>query len=282
MEVVLRPTNDQFLSEVVFPALELGVVEAPAALELILRYLNDEETRVLLELVLEHNPRGTLSELSDDRWSEAVYRMLFYDWLRDSDGWIIAQPFTGYAGSWEEAFHLSLMLEDPDYPYESDSSGDLYRRSFWGQPKKLHGLSTLMCGAWDPVPPFPPDEVLTSEGNGMYNPEMGIARADWAWRPMLTVSQWAAKMPSALSRLLDREVRRLRPIDAPERHEVIDYWLGRTRDPPLLAVSFSGLGPRANEWIRDIGALAHLIRDAAAQQQGLSAVISRKGRLEND
>lgn len=278
MEVVLRPINDQFLNEVVFPSFELGVVETVPAIEHLLRFLNDEETRVLLELVMDHNSEGTFFGLADERWSDAVYRLLFHEWIRDSDGWVLSQAYVGHAGSWEETFHLALMLEDPDYPYENDHQGDLYRRTFWGQPKKRYGLSSLVCGAWDPVPPFPPDQVLTTEGNGIYNPRQGIARADWSWRPMLTVSQWAAKMPSALSRLLDREVRRLRPLDAPERHEVIDYWLGRTREAPVLAVSFSGLGPRANEWIRDIGSLAHLIRDAAAQQQGITAVISRKGR----
>lgn len=95
---------------------------------------------------------------------------------------------------------------------------------------------------------------------------------------MIAVSEWAARMPSALNRLLDREQKRLRPISAPEKHEVLDFWLGRTKEPPLLAVSFSGLGPRANEWIREIGAIAHVVRNAADAQQGLTAVISRTGK----
>jgi len=278
MEVVLRPINDQFLRQVVFPAFELGVVDAVPAIEYLLHQLNDEGTRVLLELVLEHSADGSFFGLTDDRWSEAVYRLLFHEWFRDSEGWNISQQYTGYAGPWEETFHLALMLEDQQYPYAEDEKADQFRRAFWAAPRKKFGLATLLTGTWDPLPTFPPDQVLTIDGNGLYNPKAGVARADWAWRPMITVSEWAARMPSALNNLLDRESRRLRPVSAPEKHEVLDYWLGRTKEPPLLAVSFSGLGPRANEWIREIGSLAHVVRDAADAQQGLTAVISRKGK----
>jgi hypothetical protein len=281
MEVVLRPVNDLFLTEVVFPAFELGVLDAAPAIDHLLRYLNDEHTRVLLDLVLDHATSGSFFGLSDEHWNEALYRMLFHEWLRDSEGWSIAQPYVGYAGTWEETFHLALMLEDPDYPYAEEDRAELYRRAFWGQPKRRHGLSTLLCGAWDPVPSFPPDQVLTMDGNGLYDPRLGVARADWAWRPMLTVNQWAAKMPSALNRLLDREVKRLSPIDPPERFEVLDFWLGRVVQPPVLAVSFSGLGPRAHEWIREIGSLGQLVRSAAAQQLGLTAMISRRATVDS-
>lgn len=278
MEVVLRPINDQFLRQVVFPAFELGVVDAVPAIEHLLRHLNDEGTRVLLELVLDHSAEGSFFGLTDERWSEAVYRLLFHEWFSDSEGWSISHQYMGYAGPWEETFHLALMLEDQSYPYADDEKAEQFRHAFWGAPRKKFGLATLLTGTWDPVPAFPPDQVLTTEGNGIYNPKAGLARADWAWRPMITVSEWAARMPSALSSLLDRESKRLRPISAPEKHEVLDYWLGRTKEPPLLAVSFSGLGPRANEWIREIGALAHVLRDAADAQQGMTAVISRKGK----
>jgi hypothetical protein len=264
---------------VVFPAFEMGVVEAAPALDHLLRFLSDETTRVLLELVQEHASTGSFFGLADHRWHEALYRMLFFEWHPDSEGWTIGHQFSGYAGPWEETFHLALMLEDSDYPYADEHRADLYRRAFWGQPKKRHGLSTLLCGAWDPFPPFPPDQVLTMDGNGLYNPRLGIARADWAWRPMLTVNQWAAKMPSALNRLLDREVKRLSPVDPPERFEVLDFWLGRVPNPPVLAVSFSGLGPRSSEWIREIGTLGHLVRSAAAEQRGLTAVISRRATV---
>ena len=276
MEVVLRPSNDRFLHEVVYPSFEIGVLNAAPAIDHLLHYVNDEETRVLLELVMEHSVEGTFFGLSDERWNEAVYRLLFYQWSRDSAGWNIGKQFVGYAAPWEETFHLTLMLEDDRYPYAEDSSAELHRRSFWGQPHKRLELSALLCGVWDPMPAFPPDQVLTTEGNGMYNPKLGIARADWAWRPMLTVSEWAARLPSMLNAILEREVRRLRPISVPEKHELLDFWLGRVKDPPVLAVSFSGLGPRGEDWIREIGALAHVIRGAADEQQGLTAVISRR------
>lgn len=278
MEVVLRPTNDQFLQEVVFPALELGVIDSGPAIDHLLKYLNDEETRVLLELVQDNNGGESFFGLTDERWNHALYKLLFHEWFRDSSEWLITQQYAGFAGPWEETFHLGLMLEDPDYPYADAERSDLYRRAFWGQPRKQHGLSAMLCGVWDPVPQFPPDQVLTVEGHGVYSPQQGVARADWSWRPMLTVNKWAAKLPSALSRLLDREVRRLHPVNPPERHEILDYWLGRVREPPLLAVSFSGLGPRATDWIREIGQLAQLIRTAAASQNGLTAVLGTMAR----
>lgn len=278
MEVVLRPINDQFLRHVVFPAFQLGVVDTVPAIEHLLGSIEDEPTRVLLELVLDHSGEGNFFGLTDERWSEAIYRLLFYEWFKGEEGWDISHQYVGYAGSWEETFHLALMLEDPEYPYADDEQAELYRRNFWTAPKRKFGLATLLTGTWDPIPAFPPDQVLTTHGNGIYEPKKGIARADWSWRPMIAVSEWAARMPSALNRLLDREQKRLRPISAPEKHEVLDFWLGRTKEPPLLAVSFSGLGPRANEWIREIGAIAHVVRNAADAQQGLTAVISRTGK----
>ncbi len=278
MEVVLRPINDHFLQEVVFPAFEMGVIDSGPALEHLLQHLNDEETRVLLELVLDNTGGESFFAMSDHRWSQALYRLLFFEWFRDSEGWAVTQQYDGYAGPWEETFHLALMLEDNDYPYADESGADLYRRTFWGQPRKQFGLASLCCGAWDPVPTFPPDQVLTVEGHGQYSPQTGVARADWAWRPMLTVNKWAAKLPSALGRLLEREVKRLHPVNPPERHEILDYWLGRVKQPPILAVSFSGLGPRASDWIREIGQLAHLIRTAAAAEHGLTAVLGSQAK----
>ncbi len=278
MEVVLRPINDHFLQEVVFPAFELGVIDSGPAIEHLLKHLNDESTRVLLELLLDNTAGESFFSLTDDRWSQALYRLLFHEWFRDSEGWAVTQQYLGFAGPWEETFHLALMLEEPDYPYADEGRADLSRRAFWGQPKKQYGLSSLLCGSWDPVPRFPPDQVLTVVGHGIFSPQTGTVRADWAWRPMLTVNKWAAKLPSALSRLLDREVKRLHPVDPPERHEILDYWLGRVDQPPILAVSFSGLGPRASDWIREIGQLAQLIRTAAAKQQGVTAVLGSQGK----
>jgi hypothetical protein len=146
----------------------------------------------------------------------------------------------------------------------------------------VFGLSSLLCGQWDPIPGFPADQILSTAGTGQYNPGAGIARADWSWRPMLTVSQWASKLPNMLSRLLDRETKRLKPVEAPERHEILDYWLGRIQEPPLLAVSFSGLGARANEWIREIGNLARLLRQAAGDARGLTVVLSNPARRRDN
>jgi hypothetical protein len=243
MEVVLRPINDQFLNEVVFPAFELGVIDSAPAIEHLLAHLNDEDTRVLLELVLDNNAGESFFGMTDERWNAALYKLLFHEWFRDSGGWGVTQQYLGFAGPWEESFHLALMLEDVDYPYADDNGADLYRRAFWGQPRKQHGLSSLLCGVWDPVPQFPPDQVLTVEGHGVFNPQANIARADWSWRPMLTVNKWAARLPGALSRLLEREVKRLAPVNPPERHEILEYWLGRLEQPPILAVSFSGDRP---------------------------------------
>jgi hypothetical protein len=53
------------------------------------------------------------------------------------------------------------------------------------------------------------------------------------------------------------------------------------KEPPVLAVSFSGLGPQANKWIREIGQLAHVIRAAAAAEQGITSVISFHGHQED-
>ncbi|MBS1150754.1 MAG: hypothetical protein H6Q89_2452 [Myxococcaceae bacterium] len=62
---------------------------------------------------------------------------------------------------------------------------------------------------------------------------------------------------------------------------MLEYWLGRIPEPPVLAVNFSGLGPTANGWIKEIGTLAHLIRSVAANEQGLTAVISFRGAEDN-
>jgi hypothetical protein len=278
MEVVLRPSNDRFLAEVVFPAFQLGVVEAAPALEHLLNFVADADTRVLLELVLDNSARDSFFGMEDDRWNQALYRLLFFEWQADHDGWYCSTPQVGFAGPWEETFHLALMLDDATYPYSDDAQAAEYRRNFWNAPKKDHGLATLLCGVWDPVPKFPPDQVLTVEGHGQYSPQHGIARADWSWRSTLITNRWAAKLPGVLSRLLEREVQRLKPVTPPEKFEILEYWLGRVPAPPVLAVSFSGLGPRAMDWIRDIGQLARVIRLAAAQQQGLTAVLGMPTR----
>jgi hypothetical protein len=174
------------------------------------------------------------------------------------------------------------MLEDDAYPYFEEDKAQQYRVNFASSPFAEQGFASLTCGIWDPVPQFPPDQILTVQGHGDYRPNEGVARADWSWRPLHIVNQWAAQLPNMLSRLLQREARRLRPIDAPEKHEVLQYWLGRVEQPPVLAVTFSGLGAKSNDWIREIGHLATMIRQAAAGQHGLTAIISSRGSDEAD
>ncbi len=281
MEVVLRPVNDHFLREVVFPAFKLGVIDAAPAIEHLLRHLNDEHTRVGLDLLLDRGVEGSFFGLTDEMWTEACYRLLFVEWLRDSEGWSIASEYQAYAGEWEDTLHFALMLEDPSYPYADADRSRAYREAFFDHPRHQFGLATMICGVWDPVPDFPPDQILTHHGHGDYQPSAGIARADWSWRPLHVLNQWAAQLPNALSRLLQREATRLKPVVAPEKHDVLDYWLGRIPDPPILAVNFSGLGPKSHTWIKEIGTLARLIRSVAESEQGLTSVISFRGGEDN-
>lgn len=275
MQIVLRPVNDHFLREVIFPAFEVGVMDAAAGFDHLSRHLIDQQSVLLLEQLTEGRVDGSFFGFNHDKWNDLLYRVLFFEWEKHPTGWVIGQPHQGYAAPWEESFHVTLMLEDLAYPYHDADRADAHRRQFWARPNSMCGLATLMTGTWDPFPKFPPDQVLTMVGGGMYEPRAGIARADWSWRPMLTVSQWAARLPNVLAGLLEREVKRLKPIDVPEKHEILDFWLGRTPEPPLLAVSFSGLGPRTSEWIQEIGTLARLLRNTARKQYGLTAVLSR-------
>src|SRR5258706_6046002 len=98
MEVVLRPVNDAFLKEVVFPALEMGVVDATPAIEHLLHFINDEHTRVQLEILLEKGVEGGFFGLEDEKWSSAVYRMLFHEWMKDGSGWLMVPDDIAYAG----------------------------------------------------------------------------------------------------------------------------------------------------------------------------------------
>lgn len=277
MEVIFRPVNDEFLREVVFPTFELGVIEAEPALQFLTEYLNDEHTRNLVEIMLDRGVSGGFWGLEDDRWFQVCYRLLFWDWLRDGGGWSITDPLPGFAGTWEDTLHIALMLEHPEYPYQEPARARAYRKAFFADPDTGCLLSSMACGVWDPVPQFPPDQVQLQMGDSLFRPDERVARADWAWRPMHLVNQLASQLPSMLSRLLAREAKRLKPIEAPERHEILEYWLGRTEEPPVLAVSFSGLGPQTALWIREIGQLARVVRTAAAQQHGLTAVVSHRG-----
>jgi hypothetical protein len=278
MEVVFRPVNDAFLHQVVFPALERGVVDAVPGIQHLVSNLGDDHTRAELELLLERGVEGSFFGLEDPRWSTSIYKLLFNEWTKGPNGWTMSgEQLVAYAGDWENTLHLTLMLEEPGYPYQEDARAAEYRQNFVDSPFVEQGLATLACGLWNPVPAFPPDQILTDQGRGDFRPEEGVARADWAWRPLHVVNKWAALLPNQLSRLLEREARRLKPIEAPERHDVLQYWLGRIEEPPVLAVTFSGLGPGSNEWIREIGQLARMLRKVAEQQKGLTAVIDVRG-----
>jgi hypothetical protein len=280
VEVVLRPVNDRFLEVVVFPAMELGVVDAVPAIEHMLQHIDDEQAEVALEMLLDRGIEGSFFGLEDDKWSSAIYRLLFNEWEPHKKGWRVTDNLNAYAGDWEGTLHLALMLEDEAYPYADEPKANWYRHNFYSSPFAEQGLSALVCGTWDPPPGFPPDQVLTVAGRGDFRPQEGIARADWSWRSLDVVNLWGAQLPNTLSRLLEKESRRLKPIEPPEKHEVLAYWLGRVPEPPTLAVSFSGLGEKSNLWIREIGMLARTIRDAAAKQHGLTAIISHRGESD--
>lgn len=273
MEVVLRPANDVFLAQVVFPAFEVGVRSAAPALEDLHGHLDDDETKVALELLLEQG-EPTLFGLDTLHWHRVVGALLFHGWRRTPRGWAKGEPTFGYAGDFSETLHLALMLEAPDYPYFDVEKSRAYRETFFERTPQRDGLAAMLCGLWLPVPPFPPDQVLTVVGRGEYQPSTGLARADWSHRSLQVVNQWAARLPAALSRLLAREEQRLKPVEVPEKHEVLQYWLGRQLNPPPLPVTFSGLGPKGTVWLRELGTLARLLRETAASAQGLTSVLS--------
>lgn len=276
MEVVLRPVNDDFLKQVVFPAFEQGVVDAVPAVEFLLQQLNDGPSRLALEMMLDKGLEGSFYGLEDEHWSEVCYRLVFHEWAREGEGWGLSQMHEGYAGNLEETLHFALMLEDAAYPYADAARAQAHRERFVERPDLRLGLSSLVCCAWDTMPRFPPDQVLTASGQGVYDVRARNVRADWSWRPMFAINSWAARLPNLLSGLLQREGQRLKPVVAPERHELLEHWLGHAEQPPILAVSFSGAGPGSSTWIREIGSLAKMIRACAAMEQGLTAVISRR------
>ena len=158
---------------------------------------------MLLELVLDNTGGESFFGMTDDRWSQALYRLLFFEWFRDSDGWAVTQQYLGYAGPWEETFHLGLMLEDADYPYADDGRADLYRRAFWGQPKRQYGLASLLCGSWDPVPTLPARPGAHGFGGGVELAQLGQAAVRGDHRlegPGLAVA------PGVLAGLVDVEI----------------------------------------------------------------------------
>lgn len=274
MDIVLRPVNDAFLEKILFPVFEMGMVNAKVALERLRAMLDDDHTRLLLDIILERGEDAALFPLQTEKWLEVCYRLVFSEWKEGPHGYRLSSEYTGYAASWDETLHLALMLEHPRYPYWDEEESTLLREACVAAPEAELGLAALVAGLWDPCPRFAPDQVLATTGRGQYKASDDLAIADWSYRPASTVSLWARQLPTKLGRLLKREEQRLKPLEMPEAKEILDYWTGRTHEPPLLTVAFSGLGARASHWVRDLGALARQLRAAAAHEQGLSSIVT--------
>lgn len=276
MNLVIRPVRDVFLEEVVFPALAVGVVDAAAGLGKLLEPVADERVAWLLGQVLDRTVGGSFFGLVDDEWLELVHVLLFSEWERRADGWHVAREHPGYAGSYELGLHAALMLQDPGYPYATPLAAERFREEWLGRVIRS-GPVALAAGIWDPFPPFPPDQVLVTVGRSTYAPPENLAIADWSYRPSHAVQSWARRLDEQLRDLLGRERVRLGPVSLREANELLAYWSGRLPEPPALSVAFSGLGPGAAGWIREVAELSRVIRDAAAAGHGLTSLVTREG-----
>lgn len=274
MDIVIRPVNDGFLEKILFPVFEMGMVNAKVALERLRAMVDDDYTRLLLDIILERGEDAALFPLQTDKWLEVCYRLLFSEWRQSGAGYALSAEYTGYAASWDETLHLALMLEHPRYPYWDEEESKLLREACIAAPEADLGVAALVSGLWEPCPRFAPDQVLATTGRGHYKASDDLAIADWSYRPSSTVSFWARQLSTKLGRLLKREEQRLKPLDMPEAKEILDYWTGRIPEPPLLTVAFSGLGPRASGWVRDLGALSRQIRVCAEREQGITTIVT--------
>lgn len=275
MDVVLRPINDRFFHEQVLPFLARAMGDATGALESLLETLGDGQARMLCERMLATAVPGGLGSVDADPWSDLVDRLAFLPWKEGPMGWEVGAQHAGYADAWDEALHLALMLEEPNYPYWDSKGAREVRDGFRFRPLADMGLASLLAGHWDPFPEFPPDRVFVTQGRGEYFPTERFAFADWAWRPARAVAHWQVNLPRKLERLMAREQERMKLPSLPEKDEVLGYWLGKLPQPPPLTVAFSGLGPRAASWIRELGALTTHIRQAAMAKQGLAALVTK-------
>jgi hypothetical protein len=275
MEIVLRPISDRFFQGAVLPFLTKAMSEASGALEGLVGLLGDEQARFLCERLLGSALQGGLSAVEPEPWAELVDRLVFLQWREGSAGWEVEGGRAGFAGDWDEALHLALMLEAPDYPYGNAREARAARDAFRLRPRADVGLASLVAGVWEPFPEFPPDQVFSTQGRGEYAPKEGFAFADWAWRPGQVVSHWHLNLPRKLERLLTREQERLRLPSLPEREELLAYWLGKAPQPPPLAVVFSGLGPRAPGWILELGVISGHVREAALERAALVSLVTK-------
>ncbi|MFP2927955.1 hypothetical protein ACLESO_22705 [Pyxidicoccus sp. 3LG] len=275
MDVVLRPINDRFFHEQVLPFLNRAMGDATRALEALLEVLGDGQARMLCERMLATAVPGGLGSVDAEPWAELVDRLVFQLWNEGPTGWESSDMQAGYADGWDEALHLALMLEEPGYPYWDARGSREVRDGIRFRPLADMGLASLLAGQWDPFPEFPPDRVFSTQGRGEYFPGERFAFADWSWRPARAVAHWQVNLPRKLERLLAREQERLKLPSLPEKDEVLGYWLGKVAQPPPLTVAFSGLGPRAANWIRELGALTSHVRSAALAKQGLAALVTK-------
>ena len=276
MNLVIRPVHDVFLEEVVFHAFAVGVVDAASGLGKLLEWIGDERVSWQLSRVLDRTVGGSFFGLVDDDWLELVHILLFSEWERRHDGWHVAREHAGYAASYELGLHVALMVQDPSYPYADPQAAERFRDDWLGRVIKS-GPVALVAGIWDPFPPFPPDQVLVTVGRSTYAPGEDLAIADWSYRPSHAVKAWERRLDEQLMNLLGRERSRLGPVSLRESDELLAYWTGQLPEAPALSVAFSGLGPTAAEWVREVGELSRLIRNASAAGHGLTSLVTREG-----
>lgn len=271
MDIVLRPVNDTFLTEIAFPSFELGMTNAGAALEQLHQSIADARAQTLIEVLLSRGVDGAFWSLDEGMWIEVMYRLLFWDWRRTPEGWTVEHEHAGYAAERDRALHVALMLESPGYPYWDETAARLARDTALSELTRDLGLASLLGGVWRPVPRFAPHEVISMRPHGSFKPGEH-ALADWSFRDAATVSLWNQQLRGKLSRLLKREETRLKPVELPDADTILGYWLGRLRDPPAMTVAFSGLGRDSGDWVRELGALLSELRHAAARGQGLTSI----------
>lgn len=276
MNLVIRPVHDVFLEEVVFPAFAVGVVDAAGGLSKLLEWIADERVSWLLGRVLDRTVGGSFFGLVDEEWLELVHILLFAEWERRRDGWHVAREHPGYAAGYELGLHVALMLQDPSYPYADPKAAERFREEWLGRVIRS-GPVALIAGIWDPFPPFPPDQVLVTVGRSTYAPPENLAIADWSYRPSHAVQSWARRLDEQIRNLLGRERSRLGPVSLRESDELLAYWLGEAPDAPALSVAFSGLGPTAGGWVREVGEISRLVRNAAGAGHGLTSLVTREG-----
>jgi hypothetical protein len=224
---------------------------------------------------------GSFFGLVDDEWLEMVHVLLFSEWERRQDGWHVAREHAGYAANYELALHVALMLQDPSYPYADGPAAEEFRDEWLGKVIRS-GPVALVAGIWDPFPTFPPDQVLVTVGRSTYAPPENLAIADWSYRPSHAVQSWGRRLDEQLRSLLGRERARLGPLSLRESDELLAYWSGQLPEAPALSVAFSGLGPSAGGWVREVGELSRLVRSAAVAGHGLTSLVTREGGQVTD